>query len=286
MKGVKEVTTMKNTTVRNSGTTDLIPPRFLPRPLWQYLLMLLLGSFFLASITGTGITRLTLQDIANMPGQMLHVCRQMFPPSVGRLDMVSRAMLQTLEMALVGNVVGIPISFVLAVFCARNLSPHPVVYYITRFLVTFLRTIPSLVWAIFLIAAVGLGPRSGTITLVIATIGFCGRFFAEAMEEIDPGPREALTAIGSGSVGAIACTVIPEAMPSFINTALFNLEHTTRSSAVLGIVGAGGIGIELMVSIKTFHYDEAATIMIFVFAMVMGIEQICALIRSRIMATS
>jgi phosphonate transport system permease protein len=276
---------MKTDSMPSSGTTEAIPPRFLPRPLWQYLLMLLLGAFFFASISGTGMTRLTLHDIAGIPGQILYVCRQMFPPSVERLDMVSRAMLQTLEMALVGNVVGIPIGFGLALLCARNLSPHPVVYYLARFLVTFLRTVPSLVWAIFLIAAVGLGPRSGTITLVIATIGFCGRFFAEAMEEIDPGPREALTAIGAGKVGAIVCAVIPEAMPSFINTALFNLEHTTRSSAVLGIVGAGGIGIELMVSIKTFHYDEAATIMIFVFAMVMGIEQLCTRIRNRIMTT-
>jgi phosphonate transport system permease protein len=73
-------------------------------------------------------------------------------------------------------------------------------------------------------------------------------------------------------------------MPAFINTALFNLEHTTRSSAVLGIVGAGGIGIELMVSIKTFHYDEAATILIFVFVMVMSVEQLCAWIRRKILA--
>jgi phosphonate transport system permease protein len=283
---VNEITTMKANTIQNSGTADVIPPRFKPRPLWQYLLMLLLGAFFLASISGTGLTRLTLDDIAGIPGQILYVCRQMFPPSVERLEMVSRAMLQTLEMALVGNLLGIPFGFGLALLSARNLSPHPAVYYLARFMVTFLRTVPSLVWAIFLIAAVGLGPRSGTVTLVIATIGFCGRFFAEAMEEINPGPQEALTAIGAGNIGAIACTVIPEAMPSFINTALFNLEHTTRSSAVLGIVGAGGIGIELMVSIKTFHYDEAATIMIFVFAMVMGIEQLCARIRRRIMATA
>jgi phosphonate transport system permease protein len=101
--------------------------------------------------------------------------------------MVVRAMLQTLEMALIGNMVGIPISFGLAVLGARNLTPHPMIYYTVRPLVTFLRTTPSLIWAIFLIAAVGLGPRSGTLTLMIATIGFCGRFLAESMEEVDPG---------------------------------------------------------------------------------------------------
>jgi phosphonate transport system permease protein len=218
-----------------------------------------------------------------LPAQVLYVIDQMFPPSIERIKMVSVSMLQTLEMALVGNLIGIPVSLVLAVLAARNLSPHPVIYFCTRCIVTFLRTTPTLVWAIFLIVAVGLGPRAGTITLIIATIGFCGRFFAEAMEEIDPGPGEALTAIGARKFGVIICAVFPAALPAFINTALFNLEHTTRSSTVLGIVGAGGIGIELMVSIKTFHYDEAATIMMFVFVLVVGVEQLCAWIRRQVL---
>jgi phosphonate transport system permease protein len=191
-------------------------------------------------------------------------------------------MLQTLEMALVGNIIGIPISFCFAILAAKNLSPHPIIYYATRGVITFIRTTPSLLWAIFLIAAVGLGPRSGSVTLIIVTIGFCGRFFAEAMEEVDTGPQEALIALGADKSGAIFCSVFPAAMPSFVNTALFNLEHTTRSSTVLGIVGAGGIGIELMVSIKTFHYDEAATIMAMVFIMVVLVEQICGSIRRSI----
>lgn len=262
------------------------PPRFLHPPLWQYLVLLLLGVFLLASLDGSGLTKLTWQDLFNIPGKVLYILGHMFPPSLDRLATVGQAMLQTLEMALIGNLIGIPLSLGLAVLCARNLAPHPLIYAITRMIVTFLRTTPSLVWAIFLIVAVGLGPRAGTVTLILATIGFCGRFFAEAMEEVDPGPREALTAMGSSHTGAIVCAVIPAAMPAFINTALFNLEHTTRSSAVLGIVGAGGIGIELMVSIKTFHYDEAATIIILVFLVVMGVEQLCARIRRRVLQDS
>jgi phosphonate transport system permease protein len=259
------------------------PPRFYHPPLWQYLLLALGTAFFLDSLEGSGVTRLAWRDVAGIPGQVLYVLDQMFPPSFQRLAMVCRAMLQTLEMALIGNLVGLPLSLALAVLGARNLSPHPLVHAVTRMLVTFLRTTPSLVWAIFMIVAVGLGPRAGTVTLILATIGFCGRFFAEAMEEVDPGPREALTALGAGRSGTIACAVIPAAMPAFINTALFNLEHTTRSSAVLGIVGAGGIGIELMVSIKTFHYDEAATIILLVFLVVMAVEQLCSRVRRRVL---
>ena len=259
------------------------PPRFYRPPLWQYLLYLLFGVFLVVALDGSGLSRLSWRDVAAMPGQVLYVLDQMFPPSLARLEMVGRAMLQTVEMALVGNLAGIPVSLALAVLGARNLSPHPTIYAVTRLFVTFLRTTPSLVWAIFLIVAVGLGPRAGTVTLFLATIGFCGRFFAEAMEEVDPGPREALTAMGASRGGAIVCAVIPAAMPALINTALFNLEHTTRSSAVLGIVGAGGIGIELLVSIKTFRYDEAATIIIFVFLVVMAVEQLCGRIRRRVL---
>ena len=90
-----------------------------------------------------------------------------------------------------------------------------------------------------------------------------------------------LTAIGSGTISTIFCAVLPAAMPAIINTTLFNLEHATRSSAVLGIVGAGGIGIELLVSLRTFRYDEAASILILVFLLVMGVEQGCAWVRRR-----
>jgi phosphonate transport system permease protein len=262
------------------------PARFSHRPAWQYILWLCFGALLISAMKGAGLSDLTLQDLVNIPSHIGYVLTRMCPPSLERLDMVSRAMLQTLEMALVGNILGIPLSFGLAVLCARNLTPHPIIYYAVRFLVTFLRTTPSLVWAIFLIVAVGLGPRSGTLTLVIATMGFCGRFFAESMEEVDPGPREALTAIGAGCVDAVVCAVMPMAMPAFINTVLFNLEHTTRSSAVLGLVGAGGIGIELLVSIQTFHYDEAATILIYVFVMVLGVEQLCAWIRRKVLSVS
>ncbi len=260
-----------------------IPSRFTAPPVWQYIVALAFAAFFVASLNGSGLTTLALDDVANIPKQVVYIINQMFPPSLERLTMVGRAMLQTLEMALIGNLIGIPLSLLLAILCARNLSPHPLIFYIARLVVTFIRTTPSLVWAIFLIVAVGLGPRAGTVTLIFSTIGFCGRFFAEAMEEVDPGPQEALTALGAGKMSTVICAVLPSTMPSLINTVLFNLEHTTRSSAVLGIVGAGGIGIELMVSIKTFHYDEAITIIFLVFIGVMGIEQLCATVRRRVL---
>ncbi len=264
-----------------------VPPcRLASIALWQYILLLILAAMFIASLDGAGLSGLSKNDVLRLPTQALYIIQQMFPPSLDRIAVVGQAILQTLEMALIGNLIGVPISLAMAIPCTRTLSPHPLIYLAARALVTLLRTTPSLIWAILMIAAVGLGPRAGTMTLVLVTIGFCSRFYAEAMEETDPGPSEALTAIGAGKLSTIVCTVIPAAMPALINTTLFNLEYSTRSSAVLGIVGAGGIGIELLVSLRTFRYDEASAILILVFLLVMGVEQGCAWIRRSILESN
>ena len=130
---------------------------------------------------------------------------------------------------------------------------------------------------------VGLGPFAGTLAIMIDTIGFCGRFFAEAMEEVDKGPQEALEALGASRMGTIFCAVIPAALPSFVNTALFSLEKATRSSVVLGLVGAGGIGIELKVSMDMFMYSEASTIIILIFGLVLLVEQGSSRLRKMVM---
>jgi phosphonate transport system permease protein len=148
--------------------------------------------------------------------------------------------------------------------------------------IAFFRTVPDLVWAIFFIIVVGLGPAAGVLALMIDKIGFAGRFFAEAMEEADRNPQEALRAIGAGRVSVIAAAVLPAALPSMVNTALFSLEKATRSSVVLGLVGAGGIGIELQVSMELFRYPEAATIIIAIFALVIAVEQCSAWLRRRL----
>jgi phosphonate transport system permease protein len=259
-----------------------LPPRMRPPPIWQFMAGFLLLAALLGSLHGLDVTAFLRESAGEIPANVGSMAKRMWPPSLERIRPVGLATLQTFEMALFGTAIGLPASFLLAILAARNLSPHPAVYFLTRGVVTLVRTIPSLIWAIFMLVAVGLGPRAGTMAIAIGTIGFCGRFFAEAMEEVDPRPREALTALGATRSGAILCAVFPAAFPSFVNTSLFSLEHAIRSSAVLGMVGAGGIGNELEVSMKTFHYDEAITIIALVFAMVVGVEQICAAVRRRL----
>jgi phosphonate transport system permease protein len=206
----------------------------------------------------------------------------MFPPSTSRLLQIGQAVLETFQMALVGTVIGVALSLPLAWLATRGLTPHPALYYGARGLIALFRTVPDLIWALFFVVAVGLGPFAGTLALAVDTMGFCGRFFAEAMEEQDKGPQEALRAIGASRSGVLMGAVIPGALPSFINTSLFSLEKATRSSVVLGLVGAGGIGIELKVAMDMFEYDQAATIILFVFALVLLVERASAYLRARV----
>jgi phosphonate transport system permease protein len=117
---------------------------------------------------------------------------------------------------------------------------------------------------------------------MVDKIGFAGRFFAEAMEETDKGPREALAAIGATRMGLVFSAIVPQALPSFVATSLFSLEKAVRGSVILGLVGAGGIGVELKVAFDLFDYDTACTIIIAIFILVLLVEQLSNVIRRRI----
>ena len=257
-----------------------LPGRFERPPAWQFLLYVLGLAFFLWSLKGSG---LSLTDLMRGIPNMARLLREMSPPDLGRMASISKALLQTFQMGLVGAVIGIAISFVLAVLASRRNTPHPLVYLVTRFIVAFCRSVPDLVWAVLFVASVGLGVFAGTLTIIVDTVGFCGRFFAEAMEEVDPGPEEALRVIGGRRLDIVLASIVPAAMPSFVNSSLFALEKAVRSSVVLGLVGAGGIGIELKVAMDMFQYQEAATIILCIFFLVIVVEQFSTYARRKFM---
>lgn len=214
---------------------------------------------------------------------MARILDEMWPPSLVRAGTVARLTLETASMAVAGAAVGCALSFLVALLAAKNVSPHPVVWFAARGVVSFFRTVPDLVWAIFFVASTGLGPIAGTLTIIVDTIGFCGRFYADAMEETDPGPREALVASGGGRLGVILASVVPAATPAMINASMFALEKAVRASVVLGLVGAGGIGIELKAAMDMFQFSEATTIILAIFVLVLGVEQLSAFVRRRIL---
>jgi phosphonate transport system permease protein len=255
-----------------------LPPRFARPDLPSFVAWLVFVALIVSAFKGTGFS--AGDFFAGLPS-MARIAGEMFPPSAARLDKVGLALVETFNMALIGTCAGALLSLPLAVLATRHLTPHAALYHAARALIAFFRTVPDLIWALIFVVAVGLGPFAGTLAIMIDTIGFCGRFFADAMEEADRAPQEALGALGAGRGSVIAAAVLPAAMPSMLATSLFALEKATRSSVVLGLVGAGGIGIELQVSMELFRYDEASTIILAILALVIAVEQSGAWLRRR-----
>jgi phosphonate transport system permease protein len=256
------------------------PARFERPNSITFMLMVVALAFIIWSFQTSG---LSFEQLERGIPAVARVVGQMFPPDLTALDRLSWALLATFQMAVAGVVLGLIFSLPIAILAAEGLSPHPAFKQAARGLIALFRTVPDLVWALIFVITVGLGPPAGVLTIMVDTIGFAGRFFAEAMEETDKGSREALTAIGARPVDIVFSSVIPHAMPSFIATSLFCVEKAVRSSVVLGLVGAGGIGVELKVAFDLFEYDLAATVIIIIFLLVIAVEQLGNMLRKRIM---
>jgi phosphonate transport system permease protein len=255
------------------------PARFERPNAVSFVLFVSAFAFILWSLQSSG---LSLEQLQRGVPAVLRVLGQMIPPDITSLDRIFWSLLATFQMAVAGVVLGLILSLPIAILAAEGLSPHPSIRHAARGLIALFRTVPDLVWALIFVITVGLGPPAGVLTIMVDTIGFAGRFFAEAMEETDKGSREALTAIGAKPAGIVFSSVIPHAMPSFIATSLFCVEKAVRSSVVLGLVGAGGIGVELKVAFDLFEYDVAATIIIVIFLLVIAVEQAGVLMRRRL----
>lgn len=216
--------------------------------------------------------------------RMAQLIGRMMPPSVEPQFLIRMfwRILETFQIALVGTVFGIILSLPIAWLSARGITPIGLFGYLFKALVSLFRTVPDLVWALLFVSAVGLGAVAGTMTIVVDTIGFCGRFFAESMEDADKAPQDALAAHGASRLSILLAAILPDAMPSFINTALFALEKAVRSSVVLGLVGAGGIGQELKVAFDLFQYRNASAIILAIFVIVIVMEFITDRLRAKV----
>ncbi|MDZ7811411.1 MAG: phosphonate ABC transporter, permease protein PhnE [Arhodomonas sp.] len=261
------------------ASTNTLPSRLPRTGVLSFFAYLMAAAVILWSL---GSSDLSLTKFARGVPEIGRLVSEMFPPALDRMPSIGSTMLQTFQMAVAGTVLGVLVSLPLAVLSARTTSPHWSVSVATRAIVTGCRTVPELIWAIIFVITVGLGPFAGVLALMVETTGFCARFFAEAMEEADDGPPEALRSLGATPTATVVSAVLPATLPSMIATSLFAFEKATRSSVVLGLVGAGGIGVELMAAMDMYDYRNVSTIILCVFVMVVAIEQLSSALRRRI----
>ena len=224
----------------------------------------------------------SLEKLASSPPAMADFLDRAWPPAFTHIDRLGWKMVETLQIALAGAVLGVVLSLPVAILAARGLVAGSLVNGAVRMVLGFIRAVPDIAWALVFVVAVGLGPFAGMLAIAVDTLGFCGRFFADDMEAVDPGPSEALTATGAKRWDVVACAVMPAATPGFISTGLYALEKAVRSSTILGLVGAGGIGIELKVGFDLFDYPTAMTVILMIAVVVILVEQLGVWARRRV----
>jgi len=206
--------------------------------------------------------------------------REMFPPDLGILPTIGGALLETLEMALAGTLLGFLFSFPLGALGSRTLFPAAVVA-AARLLMAAIRTVPSLLWAVLMVIVVGLGPLAGTLALAFYTVGYLAKLYAELFEGIDPEILEAMRGVGAKRRHLIRYVLWPESANAVLSQLLFMLEYNIRASTVLGLVGAGGIGFYMQIYLSTMAYARLTTVLLTVLFLVLAMDGLSAWIRRR-----
>jgi len=217
-------------------------------------------------------------DLVRDAGNMANYASGFFPPNFKEWKTYFAEMLVTLQIAVWGTALAIVVAVPFGLLSASNISP-PWVYQPARRLMDAARAINEMVFAMLFIVAVGLGPFAGVLALFVHTTGVLAKLFAEAVEAIDPQPVEGIRATGANPLEEIVYGVIPQVLPLWISFALYRFESNVRSASVVGMVGAGGIGVVLWEIIRGFQYAETCAVMIIIMVTVTLIDLISARIR-------
>ncbi|TCS64284.1 phosphonate ABC transporter, permease protein PhnE [Varunaivibrio sulfuroxidans] len=219
------------------------------------------------------------EDLISGAAGMADMISRAMPPAVDQLPSAMWPALETIDIAIFGTFAGVFLAVPLAVLAAGNVSPARPLYYLSRAVIALCRSVPDLVWALLFVAAVGLGPFPGALAISIHSVGMLGRLFSEVIEDMDMGPVDALTLTGATRMQVFTHAVLPSVLPSVLGISLYRLDENIRSSLVLGFVGAGGIGFQLLTAMNLFQYKTVSVLLIVTFVMVMLAERFSAYLR-------
>ncbi|OBB73248.1 phosphonate ABC transporter, permease protein PhnE [Mycolicibacterium monacense] len=245
--------------------------------------ILLAGAVIATGIAALIELRISPWALVTWVGPSIEVFGRMFPPNFGAMGAgLVDAAVQTVAIGVVSTAIGVVLSIPVGLLAARNVTPHPWCHWAARGWILLVRSVPELILAVVFVAALGLGPVAGTCALAVGSVGFLAKLVADAVEEIDPGPMEAVRSVGGGWWKTLFAAVIPQSMPALVGSSLYMLDVNVRTSTILGIVGAGGIGYLLFESIRTLNFDVAGAIVLVIFVVVYAIERLSGWIRSRL----
>lgn len=207
---------------------------------------------------------------------------EMVPPNFARWTHWVVPLRDTLAMSVAGTALTVLLSLPIALLAAPNTAPNGLVGRTARTLLAAFRSVPEIILGILFVAAVGFGALPGVLALALHSTGMVGKFYAEAIEHVDPKPLEAATAAGASRFQVIWHAVLPQVLPQLADITIYRWEYHFRASAVLGIVGAGGIGFELMAALRLIRYDEVSAILLSILGCVMVVDSLGAALRRRL----
>ncbi|MCL7940801.1 phosphonate ABC transporter, permease protein PhnE [Halomonas sp. ATCH28] len=218
--------------------------------------------------------------VTDAPDQAVDIGSRMFPPELAYLPELLMPLWDTLNIATLGTLGGVILAVPVAFLAARNTTPSALlVRPVALFVIVTSRSINSLIWALLLVAIIGPGLLAGIVAIALRSIGFVGKLLYEAIEESEAGQIEAVTATGAGRAQVIHYGIVPQVLPAFWGISMFRWDINIRESTILGLVGAGGIGMKLQSSIDTLAWSQVATILILILATVVVSEALSARVR-------
>ena len=257
-------------------TTWRRPPQILKHPVWRPVVQIGIVAYLVLAIATLEVDWVRVWEGLDRGWRFVEGF--LTPDFTSRWRDISEGLVESLTMTVTSTVVGIALSVPFGIGAARNIAPLPI-YYICRGVIAVSRSLQEVIIAIFFVAMFGFGPFAGFVTLAFATIGFLAKLLAEDIEEIDMRQVEAIRASGASWSQVVNYAVQPQVMPRLIGLSLYRLDINFRESAVIGIVGAGGIGATLNTAIDRYEYDSAGAILLIIIGIVMAAEYLSGHVR-------
>ena len=214
--------------------------------------------------------------------QAIDLAQRMWPPRWSYLPMILRPLLETIHIATLGTAIALALSVPLAFLAARNTTANSLTWALGRALLVASRSVNTVIWGLVFVAIFGPGPVAGICAVAARSVGFLAKILAEAIEEADRGPIEAIKATGAGTAQVYLVAVLPQVMPVLVGTAVYRWDINVRESSVLGFVGAGGIGLYLYASINQFAWQQVLVVLAAILVIVLASEALSAWVRARV----
>jgi phosphonate transport system permease protein len=211
----------------------------------------------------------------------------MFPPTPGtHLRLLLHAMGETLAIAFLGTLTAALLAFPIGFIAASNTAPGGLVRFVTRRGLDTIRGVDVLIWALVFVGVVGLGPFAGILAIAVSDFGTFGKLFSETLETADRKPVESVVSAGGTNLQTIRFALIPQVLPVIISQVLYYFESNVRSATIIGIVGAGGIGLQLSEQIRTYDFDQVAFVIVMILITVAAIDLVCGKLRFYVIVRS